>query len=264
MLRRKFPVLMSAACLVLGLVAATPWSAAAEAAASCSGGPIAPGTYDSLVIRGFCFPAGDVIVTHDVTVVGGGILAAIFGGSTLTIEGNLEVRSGGAAAVGCEPKAFPCFTSPGSITNDSIGGNLIANNALLVLMHHDRIGGNVEEHSGGGGLTCAPLSGFGPGGGPPPYSTYEDDTIGGNASVTDMRTCWLGFFRNTVGNVEWHNNQTLDPDGNEIASNFIRGNLDCSANTPPPQLGDAIFVGNGPNTVGGRSTGQCPPVVIPT
>jgi hypothetical protein len=262
MFSRKLPGFFGAVGLVLGLIAASPVSASADSAFNCRGGPIPPGNYSSLDISGFCLlAAGNVTVTHDVTVLSGGALLAVFAGSNLTVGGNVMVKSGGAMALGCEPFAFTCFNDqpPGTqATADSIGGNLIAENALLVLAHHNKIGGNVEEHGGGGGLNCDPLP-FGP----PAYSTYEDNMIGGNASVSGLRTCWVGFFRNQVaGNVNWHNNQTLDPDGNEIASNTIQGNLNCSNNTPAPQLGDSITVGNGPNTVFGRNTGQCPPVLL--
>jgi hypothetical protein len=262
MFGRKLPGLLSAAGLVLGLFVASPVNAAAANEYDCHGGPIPPGVYNSIDVSGFCLVLGPVTVNHDVTVQGTGVLGALFGAGQLTVYGNLKVQPGGAAGVGCEPEHFPCFDSPTGITNDYIAGSVLADHAVLLLFHHDTIGKNVEQHGGGGGLTCASLPGFGPNG-PPPYSTYEDNLIGGNASVSDLRTCWVGFFGNHVGgNVEWHNNQTLDPDGNELASNTIAGNLDCSDNTPPPQIGDSITEGRGPNTVAGRQTGQCPAVVI--
>ncbi len=259
MLSRKLPGFFGVVGLVLGFMAAGPVSASASGAFNCTGGPIPSGTYASLDVSGSCLLiAGDVAVTHDVTVLSGGVLLAAFAGSNLTVGGNLIVESG-SIALGCEPFASPCFNDPTGTeaTADSIAGNLIADNAVLVLMHRDKIGGNVTQSGGGGGLNCNLLP-FGP----PAFSTYEDNIIGGNASVTGLRTCWLGFFRNQVaGNVNWHDNQTFDPDGNEIASNKIQRNLNCSNNTPAPQLGDSITVGNGPNTVGGRNTGQCPPVL---
>jgi len=182
---RKFPGLVAAASLVLGLIVGSPITASAGNELNCPGGPIPPGTYDSIDVSGFCLVVGPVTVKHDVTVVGGGVLLALFGAGTLVVGGNMKVESGGSAAVGCEPEHFPCFDSPSGITNDTIAGSVLADHAVLLLFHHDTIGKNVEEHSGGGGLTCASLPAFGPNG-PPPYSTYEDDTIGGNASVTDL------------------------------------------------------------------------------
>lgn len=82
-----------------------------------------------------------------------------------------------------------------------------------------------------------------------------DNTIGRNASVTGLRTCWLGFIRNTVmRNVNFSNNVTFDPDGNEVVTNSIRWNLNCHDNSPAPQLGDS---GGALNTVGRKATGQC-------
>ena len=177
---RKFPGLVAAASLVLGLIVGSPITASAGNELNCPGGPIPPGTHDSIDVSGFCLVVGPVTVKHDVTVVGGGVLLALFGAGTLVVGGNMKVESGGSAAVGCEPEHFPCFDSPSGITNDTIAGSVLADHAVLLLFHHDTIGKNVEEHSGGGGLTCASLPAFGPNG-PPPYSTYEDDTIGGNA-----------------------------------------------------------------------------------
>ena len=91
--------------------------------------------------------------------------------------------------------------------------------------------------------------------GPPAYSTFEDNTIGRNASVSGLGTCWLGFIRNTVtGNVNFNDNVTADPDGNELVTNSAGTNLNCSGNSPQPQFGDSE--GN-LNTVGGKATGQC-------
>jgi hypothetical protein len=75
--------------------------------------------------------------------------------------------------------------------------------------------------SGGGGVNC-PTFPFGPNG-PPAYSTYEDNAIGRNASVTGLRTCWLGFIRNAVArNVNFSDSRTAEPDGNEVVTNTIR------------------------------------------
>jgi hypothetical protein len=49
-------------------------------------------------------------------------------------------------------------------------------------------------------------------------------------------------------------------DGNEVQTNTIGGNLDCSKNSPKPQEGDS---GGSPNVVGGHATGQCSDLVAP-
>ena len=140
-------------------------------------------------------------------------------------------------------------------TNDSIGGNLTAEGALAVLVHHSGVAHNVVQSAGGGGVNCDPQDALF---GSPAYATYEDVSIGGNASITGWRSCWLGFIRNTVGgNVNFNNNVTADQDGNEVVTNTISGNLNCMANSPAPQVGDS---GGAPN-VAVHATGQCASLV---
>jgi hypothetical protein len=258
---RRFPRLSGrlAALLVAGgagvaLPLLPVAASAANGNATCSGGSVAAGTYQSLTVAGFCsVDAGPVTVTKNVTVAAGGALVAAFGGSDLNVGGNLTVGSHAILVLGCEPEAFPCFNDPNASTSDHVGGNLAADGALMVLAHHNTIGGNVAQSGGGGGVNCSTFP-FGPSG-PPAYSTYEDNTIGRNASVTGLRTCWLGFIRNTVTrNVNFNNNITFDPDGNEVVTNSVGWNLNCRANSPAPQVGDS---GGSPNTVGRKATGQC-------
>src|SRR5581483_1515339 len=81
---------------------------------TCSGGSIAPGTYTSLVISGVCtLDAGSVVVRHTLTVQpNAALLAAFGGGPTLTVGGNLYVRTNGVLVLGCEPEAFVCLNDP--------------------------------------------------------------------------------------------------------------------------------------------------------
>lgn len=241
-----------AAGLVLPLLPAA--ASAASGKATCTGGSIAAGTYRSLTVTGSCsVDAGAVTVTKSVTVARGAALLAAFGGSDFTVRGNLTVKSHAILVLGCEQEAFPCFNDPNASTSDRVGGNLTATGALMVLVHHNTIAGNVTQSGGGGGVNCStfPLGASGP----PAYSAYEDNAIGRNASVTGLRTCWLGFIRNSVArNVNFSNNRTFDPDGNEVVTNTIRRNLNCHANSPAAQLGDS---GGSLNTVGGKATGQC-------
>jgi hypothetical protein len=139
----------------------------------------------------------------------------------------------------------------------------------MILAHANVINGNVSQSGGGGGVNCEPLP-FGP----PAFSTYEDNTVGGNLIVEGLHTCWDGSFRNHVGgNLIWNDNVTWDgtpitsqqdtllhgdDDGNEISGNFVHGNLNCSGNFPAVQFGDSAGV---PNTVTGRVNGQCTAVV---
>lgn len=228
---------------------------------TCSGGSIVAGSYDSIKVTGICtVDAGSVTVRHDVVVRKGGVLIAAFGGSDLTIKGDLKVEKNGAVALGCEPFAFTCLNDPASsdqtITptmsaTGKVGHDLTAHGALAVLVHNSWIGHNVKQ-TGGGGLNCDSRPTLM---GSPAYATYEDVTIGGSASITGFRSCWLGFFRNTVGhNVTFSNNVVFDPDGNEVATNVIKGNLRCEKNSPAPQIGDS---GGALNWVGHKATGQC-------
>ena len=229
-------------------------ASAATGNAACSGGPIAAGTYSSLTVTGFCsVDAGPVTVIKNLTLAPGAALNAAFGGSDLNVGGNLTVGSNAILVLGCEPEAFACFNDPNASTNDHVGRNLSADGALMVLAHHNAIGGNVTQSGGGGGVNCSTFP-LGPDG-PPAYSTYEDNTIGGNASVTGLGTCWLGFIRNAVTrNVNFNSNVTFDPDGNEVVTNSVGSNLNCSGNSPAPQVGDSA---GSPNTAGGKATGQC-------
>lgn len=255
-IRRRLACLLSSGALAALFLVPGATSAAAAGNTTCVGGPVAAGAYSSLTVSGFCLVvAGDVSVTGNLTVTSVGVLFAAFNGSNLSVGGNLIAQPGAIAVLGCEPQAFPCFNGPGQ-TSDSVGGNLIGDGALMVLVHASSIGGNVVQ-TGGGGVTCG-IFPFGPNG-PPAYSTYEDNVIKGNATVEGLRTCWAGFFRNEVGgNVIWSDNLTADEDGNEVATNNIQGNLNCFANDPAVQFGDS---GGIPNTVGGRTNGQCTTVV---
>jgi hypothetical protein len=276
MLNRKLPSFLAAAGLAVAVFAVTAGTASAAGLSRCNGGTtaptsIAPGTYDSLEISGFCqLDSGNVRVKHNLTILPGGGLNAAFSGSNLTVGGDVRVQRDGILILGCEPNAFPCFNdpngntggTPGMQTNDTIGHNLIASDAMMVLLHRNRIGGSVTQQGGGGGVTCASQP-LGPNG-PPAYTTYEDNVIGGRVSIRGLRTCWAGFFRNDLSSdLSWRDNLEADEDGNEIATNNIEGNLSCSGNDPAPQLGDSVQVGNTLNTVQGDVSGQCVGLAFP-
>jgi hypothetical protein len=226
---------------------------------TCSGGSIAPGTYSSLSITGFCtVDAGSVVVEHNLTVGrNAGLVAAFGGGPSLTVGGNLYVRPNGVLVLGCEPEAFVCFNDPdqqvGTLSSKgTVFGSLIAYEALAVLVHNTYVGHNLFVNKGGGGVTCDPQAALF---GSPAYATFEDTSIGGSATIEHWRSCWLGFFRSTVEHsVNFNNNIVADPDGNEVQTNTIGGNLICRANTPDPQTGDS---GGSPNTVLGRAIAEC-------
>ena len=218
--RSRLSGLVIATGLAAFLVGVHPGAALASGGpATCNGGSVASGTYTSLVIAGACaVDSGPVTVLHNLTVLPGADLYAAFGGSDLIVGGNLNTQSGAVLVLGCEPFAFTCFNddpnNPSMSTNDRVGHNLVSEGALAVLVHHNTLSGNVVQSGGGGGVNCDPQP---PLQGSPAYATYEDNAIGGNASITGWRSCWLGFFRNTVSrNVIFNNNVTADPDGNEV------------------------------------------------
>jgi hypothetical protein len=254
---RAIAVAAGSAMIVLGVPAVA--ASAAGAPYTCQGGSIPGGSYGSVLVTGFCqLDSGTVTVSGNFSVAPGAGLLAAFGGSDLHVAKNLTVGAGAIIALGCEPQAFACFNDPdqnvGTLsTQDTIGQNFTATRALMVLAHHNQIGGNATQTGGGGGVTCNNFP-LGPDG-PPAYSTWEDNTIGRNAVVTGVQTCWMGFIRNHVAkNAIYSDNVLADPDGNEVVTNVIGHNLNCSGNAPSPQRGDSD---GDANIVGGRATGQC-------
>ena len=228
--------------------------------------PVTPGVYSNLNIAGACtLSAGAVTVQHNLTVLPGASLVGRIGGlgvkppsPDLTVDGNLDVQENATLNLGCEPTAYKCLNdsgpAPGTLaTRHTIGGNLTAENAYAVIVHHTGIGGNVTVSGGGGGVSC----GFAH------YGDFEDDIIGGDLTITGWQSCWLGIFRDSImHNVYFNNNTVADPDGNESANNTILGDLHCSGNSPSPHTGDSA---GGPSVVVGNASGQCnsPGLVVP-
>lgn len=249
---KQFTKLLMSIVALLFLVTASAGNASASDA-TCSGGSIASGVYSDLKIAGICFAnAGSVTVEHNLTVLSGGILVAMFFGSNITIGGNVDVKANGELILGCEPTFFPCTNDPNQSTADTVGGSLTAENAVGVIVHATTIGHNVSLNGGGGGVSCIPSPAFG---GNPPFTDFEDNTIGGNFTIIGLQTCFLGVFRNTIKqDFVLNGNVDADPDGNELADNSISHNLNCMGNSPFPQIGDS---GGGLSKVFGRANGQC-------
>jgi hypothetical protein len=278
----RLAVASVAALLVvpLGALGGSAIGAAAAASTTCVGTQATPaslagGTYSSVAVIGVCaVNAGQVVVTGNVTVEGSnGALVASFahnihgaGTSGLTVHGNILVGTGAAAILGCFASSSPCNDDPNKNTNptlnspDVVDGDLIATNALGVLVHDTTIVGDVRQSGGGGGATSGPGKNCTPTGifnkfGSPVFSDYEDSMIGGNLWLTGLQSCWLGALRDKVGgSVTFSNNIMADPDANEVLTNTIQGNLICAGNSPANQYGDSHGV---PDTVGGFATGQC-------
>jgi hypothetical protein len=261
--RRLFALV---ATMSLVLIGTGTVSAASSAGLTCSGtlaapGSIAPGTYSSLKVVGFCLgpPSGNVVISGDVTVAKGAALAANYpafsagapeGDANWLVKGSVLVGHGATLLLGCEP-AVGCVNT----TFDTVNGSVTANGALGVILHSSIIGGSVSYQGGGGGVNCTP--GFGPfsfG----VYSDAEDDVINGNLTVSGLHSCWFGEFRNIIlGNDTVTQNRFADPDATELANNEIFGSLACFNNRPDAQFGDSA---QPPNVVFGAIKGECIPL----
>jgi hypothetical protein len=205
------------ACAVLGICVVTGGSTvfAASPETVCNGA-LAPGTYGRVVVpdNGVCLSDGPV-----------------------TIRGGLRVGEGGTFVLGSEENA---------VDTGTISGGVRATNPASVQIHFTTINGGINIQGGSG-----------PFGGPfdVTWNAIEDNRIHGGVTINGYNGFWFGFIRNTVsGSVTLTNNETEDPDGNEYVSNTIKGNLNCSGNSPAAQVGDSEGL---PNVVSGRKTGEC-------
>ncbi len=253
MLLTRVKGVLAAATLAGAFVIAGPMTAAAAGSFTCSGGsPSSPsvipaGTYASITVTGFCVPdTGTVKVLKSLTIAPGAGFLSQDASSIVTIGGSVDVQKGGMLALGCGPiEDAACPEGADVTSNDTIHGNLGSHGAVLLIIHFDKIDGNVGVEGGGGGLSCDSC----------PFIDFDHNSIGRNASVTGIQTCWSGFSNNKVGgNVAYTNNQTVLPDGNFVGGNTIARNLSCSGDSPTPHLSDGFAV---PNSVTGHTSGQC-------
>ena len=275
--RRLLSTLL-ASFLVLASTSLLAGAGIASAAAAgaprftCSGHAKQPGvlagTYSDVVVRGVCVVnSGSAYVQRDLVVAPGATLLAAFardrttrgGSSSLTVGGSLTVLRGGTLILGCEAAHFACIDDPNQKnptlnSSSSVGGNLIARHALGVVVHASTIGTNVVERGGGGGVGCTPKGIFAAFKSPV-YSDYEDNLVGGNLTVTGLRSCWFGALRNNLRNSALVAGNTMaDPDAMEVVSNTVRHSLSCLGNSPAVQYGDSVGT---PNVVRRWATGEC-------
>lgn len=253
---------------------------------TCNGGPIAPGTYQSLTVAGVCtIPSGSVTVQGNLFIRPGALLDAMTPASlastppafglpgSLAVGGSIFVGRGAVLLLGCGP-SLPFCGSGSTLGKDTVRGSIIAVDALGVVIHAVSVGDDLNIIRGGGGPAIADLAGSGnhpPGcftipapapwsqdptlGSLPVYVDIEGSTIGGDLRMIGIQTCWLGALRNTVrGNVIDIRNQMGDPDANEVLHNAVGRNLVCFDNSPTVHVGDS---NQPPNTVGGRALGEC-------
>jgi hypothetical protein len=277
--------LRSLSCLVFtgavigGVLAAGPVTAAGAAAtsgtATCKGSLSSPGVLtgtinSSVVVRGLCaVAAGPAVVKGDVTVTPGSVLVSAFGmhHSSLTVNGNIYVRAGATAVLGCNPANFPCIDDPNPSkptlsSHVSIGKDLRAYLALGVVVHNFSVVGDVIQTLGGGGVNCRPQGIFKAFGNSPVYSTYEVGSVGGDVRISSVHSCWMGIVQLKVGNaMVMFRNRLKDPDAIEILANQITGSLICRGNSMTwnsSEAGSGLFPRDPqPNTVGRNRKGQC-------
>lgn len=257
-------LLLAASGAVVGLLAFGPSAAQAlPATYTCSGGIIPSGTYGSVTVTGTCFvPSGAVSIHGNLTLAPGSLLDAVSPAPPATtgselpgdvyVSGNVTVGQGAALGLGCGPSI--CTDS----TNDSVGGYIVANQALAVIVHGVTIGGNVTETGGGGGVTCAPPPLFNTDpqlAGSPAYSDFENNVIRGSLTVVGLKSCWFGALRDQISNSFIYNGNTFaDPDASENLNSTIGGSMICVGNSPAVQLGDSM---GSPNVVRGAAIGEC-------
>lgn len=208
------------------------------------------GSYHNLTITGDAYVANKATVTvsGNLTIASGACLDA-FSRGTVHVAGNILVGKGATLGLGCSPGALgPPFTQPpckGMTTDDTVGGNIIANQPWSMYLTADTVGGNVISHGGGPGTTLSPYVNF----------PIKENNIRGNLIVQGWHGAWVGALRNNVGgNLIFSKNIAANPDSNEVATNTVHRNLICMRNSPAIQLGDS---GGLPNTVGGHKLGQC-------
>jgi hypothetical protein len=218
------------------------------------------GTYrGNVVVYGVCVVnAGPAVVKGDLILAPGSALNATFssGTASLTVKGDIKVGPGALLAMGCEANETPCTDNPNGTGQNTVFGNITAFRAVGVLVHASTIKRSVSVFGGGGGASCnPPFPGAFADIKSPPFTDAEDNSIGGNLTITGLHSCWLGALRNSVrGSVFVAGNTMADPDAMEVLANRIHGSIACFNNSPAVQYGDS---GSSPNLVKRHAFGEC-------
>lgn len=221
--------------------------------ATCSGGAIAAGTYDGLIVTGDCTIKDAVTINGNVQVRPGAYLDAAYLGTKLTINGNVNVGKDAILGLGCAFGYHDCgVPMPDWRGKVTVNGNIVASQALTMFLDFVTVHGNVVAN-GGGDITRTDPGGL--------VFPIKDNVIDGNVMVHGWQGAWFGIIRNTIGGNVMVSNTAgtrLGDDGEldstEIVTNDIAGNLMCLRNTPAALIGDS---GGSPNTVGGNKIGEC-------
>ena len=213
---KRLARLLSAGTLCGALLVS--WSGVSQAAGNttvCTD-TLEPGTYHKVTV-----PADAVCISD----------------GPVTIRGGLFVQPGATFVLGSEDNP---------VDSGTISGGVHATNPMNLQIHFTTINGGIESHGGSG-----------PFGGPfdVTWNAVEDSVIHGSVTIDGYDGFWFGFIRNDArGSVNLNDNVVEDTDGNEYVTNTVHGNLNCTGNSPAPQIGDSE---GEPNTVTGQKTGQC-------
>jgi len=254
--RRKAAAALAAAvcAAAMTVVGAGPASASQDRTV-CKGGDIASGTYETLVITGYCVIPDDakVVVKDNLVLKRGAVLNAVTL-ATVHVHGNVRVGHRAILGLGCTVIGVGCAAD----SDVRVGGNIVAFKPLTMFIDGVTVCGNVRSFGGGPGLDVTHDNiAF--------NYAFKDNTVHGNVRLMNWRGGWMGAIRNDVsGYVVYARNAGNDPDANEIVHNMVGGNLGCWGNSPAAQFGDAAEgapPGYAQNVVGGRAKGQCAALV---
>lgn len=264
-----------AGMIIAGALAVGPASADPVSAPVCSSaGTALQGSYGNLTVTGNAYVAAGATLTvnGNLTVARGACLDA-FSTGTVHVAGNVQVRQGAVLGLGCAPFANGAFEPCGyTTTDDTVGGNLTADQPLTMYLTAVTVQGNLTSHGGGPGADTPSSVSF----------PIKQMTVRGNLVVTGWQGGttgngttaggWFGALGNTIGgnaiisqNSGSRPGDSGAPDSTEVLGNTVGGNLICVHNTPAAQYGDAI---HDPtlqpfNTVSGNAIGECAGLTTP-
>lgn len=265
-------VIVACAGMLAGLIGRTGIANADPVAAPICGsteataGTALSGPYHNLTVSGIAYVANGATLTvsGNLTLAPGSCLDA-FSTGTVQVGHNVIVGTGATLALGCAPGSngppplAPCYYTT---TDDTVGGNITADQPETMYLTAVTVGGNVV--SNGGGFGTPGLS-----------FPVKNMNIHGNLILQGWHGgpgAWIGALRNQVGgNVVISNNVGYRPgennpnDSTEVVGNTVGKNLICQNNTPPALYGDAYdpTIGNGPNIVGHKAIGECASLTTP-
>ncbi len=275
----KFRILLSAAMVMAasgamatglvgspGIASADPTYAPICGSNEATVGTALSGNYHNLTVSGIAYvDTGATLNVSGNLLLAPGACFDAFSLGSVHVSHNVLVGPRATLALGCAPGSNgpppipPCGFQ---VADDTVGGNIIADQPLTMYLTAVNVGGNVV--SNGGGFSTPGLS-----------FPVKNMNIAGNLVLEGWQGgpgAWIGALRNQVGgNVIIADNAGYRPgdngsnDSTEVLGNTIGHNLICFGNTPPAQYGDAYdpSIGNGPNTVGQKAMGECAGLTTP-